>query len=108
MSSFPGTRDTVEVVITQVGESTIESADDLVSALEKEDLKKGVPMSEVELTPEQLVGKRIWEMIEETDREGPRWRWRTRGNEHWLEEIPPEERKVLAVERRKALGIALS
>ena len=29
-------------VITQVGKTTIESADDLVSALEKEDLKKGV------------------------------------------------------------------
>ena len=42
MSSFPGMRDTVEDVITQVGKTTIESADDLISALEKEDLKKGV------------------------------------------------------------------
>jgi hypothetical protein len=42
MSSFPGTRDTVEDVITQVGKSTIESADELMSALEKEDLKKFV------------------------------------------------------------------
>ena len=29
-------------VITQVGKANIDSADDLISALEKEDLKKGV------------------------------------------------------------------
>jgi hypothetical protein len=29
-------------VITQVGKSTVESADELISALEKEDLEKGV------------------------------------------------------------------